>query len=547
LTATRRRSAAVAALVGLLAALPFVGVLAAGLVNWDDDRFITANPRFAGPVGGYVLAALTDLQFEAYQPLHLLSYLPDRLLWPHGAAGFHALNLALHALAGALLFVLLQRHVAPLAAALGCLLFAWHPLLVEPVAWVSARKDLLAAVLVLGVLHQEDRSDEAGRGHRTWSALLAVAALLTKSATMVVPVLVVAWHRYVRGRSWRLALLRAVPSALAALVVALVVWALWRRGEMIATRPLPLYWDVAGTLAFYARRALWPDRLAALYPAVVDGQVMGAGLLLAAACALVALWPRIPNAGRFGVVAFFGALLPVSNIVPLYYRFADRYQWLALLALAWPAARLVSWARSRGGRTAPLVTAACLAVLAAEGWATTRLVPAWRDSRALWTRATEVQPRAFFAHIKLGETLRAAGDLAGASRAYLRAVALDRDSTLGFGGLLTTVGLAAEREGQLPPGTAAGWLRRLDAALDDRGALAALAQEAETRGCPRCGHAITWLSLRRFPRPDGELLAAAARASDQGRPQAALVYLAEVRDTRNPDYQRLATALGAAR
>jgi protein O-mannosyl-transferase len=533
--------------LALLAALPFAGALANGLVAWDDDRFITANPRFAGPVGAYVWAALTEVQFEAYQPLHLLSYLPDRLLWPDSAFGFHALNLALYAVAGGLLFALLRRRVPAGAAALACLLFAWHPLLVEPVAWVSARKDLVALILVLGVLHQEDRSDDEGRGRSLWSGLLAAAALLAKSATVVLPVLVLAWHRYARARPWRLALRRAAPSALAAAVAAVLVWALWRRGEMIAARPLPVYWDVAGTIGFYARRVLWPEGLAALYPAVVDGQVLGAALTLAAAFPLAALWPRLPAAGRFALLGFCGALLPVSNLVPLYFRFADRYQWLALLALAWPVAAAVAWLRARGGRLAPLITGACLALLAAEAWATVSLVPAWRDSRALWTHATAAQPRAFFAQIKLAETLRDAGDLAGASRAYLRAVALDRDSTLGFGGLLMVGGLAAEREGKIARGTTAGWLSRVGPALADRAALEALAREAEAGGCVRCGHAITWLSLRRFPRPDAELLAAAARARDEGRPQAVLIFLAEVRDPRSPAYRQLAASLAAGR
>jgi hypothetical protein len=70
----------VAIVVAVLVA--YFPALGRGFTNWDDDRFITHNPLFHGPVSAYVAAALTRVQFQAYHPLHLLSYLPDRLLWP---------------------------------------------------------------------------------------------------------------------------------------------------------------------------------------------------------------------------------------------------------------------------------------------------------------------------------------------------------------------------------------------------------------------------------------------------------------------------------
>jgi hypothetical protein len=80
---------------------------------------------------------------------------------------------------------------------------------------------------------------------------------------------------------------------------------------------------------------------------MIQGQVF-AGLALAAALlALVGSWRRLPAGAKFAVVAFIGCLLPVANITPLYYRFADRYALLALGALAWPLAKLLAWPRAR--------------------------------------------------------------------------------------------------------------------------------------------------------------------------------------------------------
>ena len=79
--------ATIGAGVAVLAVALHFGALGQGFVNWDDNRFITANPLFSAGGWSYVRAALTQIQFEAYHPLHLLSYLPDRWLWSQSPAG----------------------------------------------------------------------------------------------------------------------------------------------------------------------------------------------------------------------------------------------------------------------------------------------------------------------------------------------------------------------------------------------------------------------------------------------------------------------------
>src|SRR5215831_10803693 len=155
--------------------------LGLGFTDWDDDRFIVANPLFAAGGWTYVRAALTQIQFEAYQPLHLLSYLPDRLLWPDDPTGFHALNLVLFAANLVLLVRLVARHAEAGAAIAAVALFALHPLCVEPVVWITARKDLLMVLFFVAALGFEDRD---GTRPSLAGLLCFVAALLTKTASV---------------------------------------------------------------------------------------------------------------------------------------------------------------------------------------------------------------------------------------------------------------------------------------------------------------------------------------------------------------------------
>jgi hypothetical protein len=83
----------------------------------------------------------------------VLAFAGERALFGLEPAGFHAVSVLLHALVAVLAGLLARRAGAgAAAAALAASLFAVHPVVVEPVAWVVGQKDLLAAGLLLGAL-----------------------------------------------------------------------------------------------------------------------------------------------------------------------------------------------------------------------------------------------------------------------------------------------------------------------------------------------------------------------------------------------------------
>jgi protein O-mannosyl-transferase len=517
------RHAVVAIIVAVLVA--YFPALGAGFTNWDDDRFITDNPLFHGPVKAYVAAALTRVQFQAYHPLHLLSYLPDRLLWPTSAAGFHALNLALFALALALGYFLLRRSVGVLPALMAILLVGLHPLAVESVAWIVGRKDVLALLLLFATLLAEDREVRTTRSTLI-ACGLAVLACLAKTSAVVLPIVLFAWLCFARAIPLREALRRCLPFALIALVFALPVPFIWKHNQMIpSSRPLPFVLDVLGTIGVYASRVIAPVDLSPVYPAMIQGQVF-AGLALAVALlALVGSWRRLPAAAKFALVVFVGCLLPVANITPLYYRFADRYALLALGALAWPVAKLLAWQRVRN------VVAVCVTlVIGVELWATMQIVPAWNDSLALWQRAAAVQPRAVYAHLKLGETYRAQKRFHEAASSYVRAGDVDPRSIKGPAGLLRTVGEREEAAGRIPAGTCETWEAVIAKPGFDAQKMEALIAVLDKSDCRSCAEAMLWLALRMFPQSDASLVSFARKEIDRGRTDIAMVYLSEVHD-----------------
>jgi hypothetical protein len=532
----------VATLSAVLAALLHAPALWHGFLNWDDNRFITANPLFAAGGWTYVRAALTQVQFDAYHPLHLLSYLPDRWLWPGSAAGFHALSLALFALDALLLFQLARRHASLAAAAAAVLLFAAHPLTVEPVEWISARKDLLATAFFAGALLIEDARDAESPRASGLGVALFVAALLSKSAALCLPPILWCWLVWMRRAPARAAAWRAAPYALIALVEAIAVLVIWRAHQMIPQRPTTALIDVPATIATYARRMVWPADLAAIYPAAMPAAVVAAVLAVAGAAIAIARWRRLPGAARFALLAFLFALAPVANLVPVVFRFADRYAFLALAVLVPPAAVGLDALARRGrrARALPLVVVAVAAAAVALELGTLRLGAAWGDSRKLWAHTTSAQPDAFLARLKYGETLREQHEWTRASAEYRQSVRLRPDSPLGYVGLFFLYATRAEADGKIAPGTAAGWLRELGAAIDDRRRFASLIQRVPRAACLECADTLLLLDLRRWPRPDDVLLESARAALAEGAPDVALVLLSQARDPSSPAWQTLA-------
>lgn len=189
------------ALAGVLLATGalYARVLDYPLLRWDDPVYVTSRPPLRRLVHGDASElkrlltprdALAGRLWE-YYPLRDLSYALDALRADALDDGrpFHATNLVLHLLAALLVYALGRRlGIDPLAAALGAGLFALHPLAVEPVAWISGRKDLLYAALVLAALvawlgRERPRLGAAGFG------LAAIGAIASKGpGAIVVPI-----------------------------------------------------------------------------------------------------------------------------------------------------------------------------------------------------------------------------------------------------------------------------------------------------------------------------------------------------------------------
>ena len=139
------RTALLALGLVLLTFAAYAPALGAGFI-WDDDDYVTQNPLLRDTDGLRRIWLTTDT--PQYYPLVFTTFWIEHRLWGSAPAGYHALNVLLHAL-NALLVAHVLRRLELRGAWWIAALFAVHPVHVESVAWVTERKNVLSALFYL--------------------------------------------------------------------------------------------------------------------------------------------------------------------------------------------------------------------------------------------------------------------------------------------------------------------------------------------------------------------------------------------------------------
>jgi hypothetical protein len=314
------------------------------MVQSDDMAYIYRNPYLQDLTIQNMVAIFSNIHFDSYLPVTLLTYSLDYTFWGFDATGYHLTQILLHTINAFLVFIILMLFPVSRWAAIGiALTYAVHPVQVESVVWISERKNLVSGFFVFlsilfYVLHS--RQNSASFRNLTLSWGMFVLALLSKSIAVMLPLVFVLFDLCIARRGWML--VEKLPFFAGSLVVAFVTVYTQREAGAIHAYPggtaletvmltLRVYWDYLASLIFPF--SLSPQYFYSLKVDLYDWQaytsyVFIPGLLFAAAYNF-----RKRPYFTFIVGWFVLWLLPVSNIIPLSTVRQDRYMYLPSLAI----------------------------------------------------------------------------------------------------------------------------------------------------------------------------------------------------------------------
>lgn len=487
----------------------FFPTLAADFVDLDDFALLIENDKWRGLGWENVKWMFTTTLLGHFQPLTWVSYgLTYELLElvERGSgmrpAAYHFGNVLLHAvnavlvylvgmkligwhgsrhagetrLGGASLGEAVPLHRVRLAAGVGALVWAAHPLRVESVAWVTERRDVLSAMFLLLALLMylkmagvKGDSESVGSGktdhtshsepvaiatRRTWVRLYAwsigllVLSLLSKpwGMSFFVVALVLDWYPLrrlpVNPLKWVTPAYRRVVLEKAPYIVLggvfMVSAGMSANSAAMAMRTLD-DWPMASRVAqaayglvFYVQKSAAPTDLAVLYELRHGLNPLGPEYLVRYAAIGVfvvlalALRKRVPGLIAAGVI-YAALVAPVLGFFQSGDQFvADRYSYLATIgwALLFGAGvtAAVWWAERTKLVHAGVIAGGVGALVLTSGVLTMNQSMVWQNSLSLWEHAVKVGHGTPYVRVNYGLNLerRAIVEAEGLSAAEQR-------------------------------------------------------------------------------------------------------------------------------
>jgi tetratricopeptide (TPR) repeat protein len=373
-------------------------------------------------------ATWVGIGYAGYRPVTTLSFALNHAVHGLAPAGYHAVNVALHAAVSALLVVLLVRlGIALAVAGLAGALFATHPVHTEAVASVVGRADLLATLLALFswwlLLRGGPRGASPLRALAA-AACLALAVLAKESAVAIVAVIVLA---DVIGRDdpgsssksswWVWALLVAAAAGALAWRSAVLHGSgggITRFDSALAGVP---YADRVPTIlavaALCVEKLVWPLRLSADYSyRQIDlvswsdpGCLLGAAVVIGLVLAVITF--RRSAELRLGLVLLAAPLLLVLAVsfVPLGPPLAERLLYLPSAGVCLLAASAIRSLADRGRVARRAADGIAVVVLVAATGLTIARNRVWREPSIFFHTLVADAPLSARSHRELGNFL----------------------------------------------------------------------------------------------------------------------------------------------
>jgi tetratricopeptide (TPR) repeat protein len=403
---------------------------------YDDLGQIVDNPKIKSWrlaltfFSTHVWSQTTRVAFY-YRPVYMLWLRLNYALFGLQPVYWHLAAIAVHLLAGLLLYFLVRRLGEDAwVGIVAVLLFGLHPAHIESVAWISGTTESLMACLLLGsmLLYWRHRDSAATKPTRVAPAslVLALLAVLAKETAIVIPALIFSseWILYQRDKSPKRRFVSSFAAATPYLLISfgfilartLVLGSVSPPATTLGRLSVLLAWPA--DLLFYGSHDALPVHLSGFYRRLAVAHIGVGNFVFPALIVLVGAVGLFWGSRRSRVFAFLAAwwailMLPVLNVTLFNNaeNLHDRYLYLPSAAVCVALAMLLAALKSRYRKTG---IAALIAIAAAYAGSLTAELPYWRNDFVLAKRGMEVSPGQPIAPQVMGNALLRNGNIEAA-------------------------------------------------------------------------------------------------------------------------------------
>lgn len=424
-------------LILLVTLLVYIPGLDNEFVNWDDNVYITYN-NIIHSLSIDNIKYMFSRSFEGhYHPLTLLSFSIDYHFFKTDPWPYHLINIILHLFNTSLVFIIIRRIFNNLnISVITALLFGLHPLHVESVAWITARKDVLFSLFFLlsvysYILYLRNEKNK----FYIYSLILFILSVLSKGQAVTLT-LTIFLIDYLQGRkllSKRVILEKAPFLFISIIFGVIAIYSQEQTGYSgDSTTFQPLYQRLAYAcyaLSLYIFKLILPIKLSAYYPypytsgSMVPSYVYLSVIPVMVLLAAIIIYYKKARKYIFAVLFFIVNIIIMLKLFPVAnYIIADRYVYIPSIGLFVIIALLYNDIIHRKKKLISYAVAFILAYNIFIGYLTIKRVEVWQNSYTLLNDVLSKHPRVVTALNSRGDIKAESGDLQGALSDFNEAI-----------------------------------------------------------------------------------------------------------------------------
>jgi tetratricopeptide (TPR) repeat protein len=423
-------------LISVFVAILYFNSLGNQFTNWDDGM-IYENTSIRNLNWDGIKNIFTLKQGNTYQPIRMLSYAIDYRIWKLNPLGYHITNILFYILTCIMVFFTLRLLSAELrkeaspdshgrVAIFGTLLFAAHPVHVEAVTWLAARKEVLQGLFFfLGFyLYLKASRETERRAFYFYVSLVVLSILLatlSKPSAVIFPGVIAVYEIAKRKRGvmnffihhWVFLISLLIISAIFTFILMKVMFEAGGikhyKGDSFASNLLVCVYVFLQNI----RLLLFTINYSAAYSFFVNMPMFCLKNVILFVITFLLFGISVLSLRRtkiifFSFFFFFIAVLPYLNIIPISTLKADRYIFIAsfsyafLLGIVFDRFYEYHHKKFSQGFFKLLSIMVFLCLLVGYSFMTIRQNTLWENSYTLWADAVEKHPESSVANALMG-------------------------------------------------------------------------------------------------------------------------------------------------